>query len=231
MSTEVSDLVAGLHRDRVTQAPSAVSADAVSVVVVDSRPLFVFGLEALLLSLKVGIDVLGVATSFEAGLLQIKGKLPDVAIVVSRTRRECLEFAQAVRKGFPAVGVVMLAQTFEAHHVREALRLGVAGYLSVDAAAEDLVNAIRTVSMGEIVLSPLASAALTQPEGDGELPLTEGELGILKLVAEGLDNLEIAQRMFMSTSTLKRHLRCIIDKLKVRNRIQAAVYAARKGLI
>lgn len=231
MSIEASDVVADLDQGRFTLAPSAVPGDAVSVIVVDSRPLFVFGLRALLLSLESGFDVLGVATTFEEGLLQVEENPPDVAIVVSRSRRECLEFVHAVREGFPTVRVVMLAQTFDSDHVREALRLGIGGYLSAEVATEDLVNAIRTVSVGEIVLSPLASAALTQAEDEAVLPLTEGELDILKLVAEGLDNLQIAQRMYVSKSTLKRHLRCIMGKLQVENRIQAAVCAARKGLI
>jgi DNA-binding NarL/FixJ family response regulator len=203
----------------------------VRVVVVDSYPLFVFGLQALIFSLEVGIDVVGVATSGEQALVQIEETLPDVAVVVSRSQKECLEFVHSLRETFPTVRVIMLADSFKPRQVREALRLGVSAYLSRNLTTEDLVNAIRTVKVGEVVMSPLASACLMLREGEEEAPLSECELEILRLVAEGLDNLEIAQRMHMSKSTLKRNLHCVLDKLGVQNRVQAAVRAARQGLI
>jgi DNA-binding NarL/FixJ family response regulator len=205
--------------------------EVIRVVIIDDHPSYVHGLKALLETIADDIEVVGTATDARSGIEVVREKIPDV--VVSDIRmpdREGIELVKEIYGSFPDMAVVILTASDDARDVYEAMNLGVRGFLLKETAVSELVTALRVAKAGDVMVSPIAAKALIRrPEPDGELDERERE--ILKLVAEGLGNGEIAKRMSVSQSTLKRNLRSIEDKINATNRIQAVVEATRLGLI
>jgi DNA-binding NarL/FixJ family response regulator len=137
---------------------------------------------------------------------------------------------------------VLMLTTFDSdRNVYEAFKAGASGFMLKDAPRAQLVEAIRTVAAGEALLGPSLTRRLIEtfchrPPPGGELlqqsrPLTEREVEVLRLIARGLSNAEIAETLFLSQATVKSHLRQILSKLKLRDRVQAVVYAYESGLV
>lgn len=205
------------------------SEDAVRVVIVDPRPLFVLGICALLPHLEKDFTVVGATTVPEA-IAQVGAQTAGLA-VIGIGGREDVDGLRQIRSALPEAKLLVLSDVFDPRIVREALTMGVSGYLSRVINAQDLVAAFHAIRRGEVVLSPLASVCLVRTE-DSELPtLSDCELDVLRMIVEGLELSEIAERMFVSKSTVKRTVQSVLDKLQVQNRLQAAVYAVRAGLI
>jgi DNA-binding NarL/FixJ family response regulator len=132
----------------------------------------------------------------------------------------------------------MLTASDQDEHLREAVRLGASGYLLKNLDAAELFDLIAGVARGEAAITRTMAARLikglsTQHDAGDQIEelLTEREVEVLRLVAQGVSNPEIADRLYISINTVKTHLSSILDKLQVENRTQAATYAVQKGLI
>ena len=151
--------------------------------------------------------------------------------------------ATAALQQLPNSPRVLILTTFDLDdYVYDALRAGASGFLLKDAPAEDLVEAIRVIAAGEALLAPSVTRRLLDrvasrlpPAHDNKIPalseLTERELEVLKLVARGLSNAEIAERLVVSETTVKTHVSRILGKLDLRDRVQIVILAYETGLI
>jgi NarL family two-component system response regulator LiaR len=141
---------------------------------------------------------------------------------------------RAIRQRFPTVQVIALTSFKEEGLVQNALQAGAIGYLLKDVTAEELAQAIRAAHAGRSTLSPEASQALvhaaTQPPPSGH-DLTDREMDVLALMIEGLNNTEIAEKLFVSPSTIKSHVSHILAKLDVSSRTEAVAVAVRHHLV
>ena len=199
---------------------------------VDDHPSYAKGLEMLLKSVVDDIEVVGIAKDHKAAIEAVKEHLPDVVLMdIRMPGADGIEVTKQIREQFPVVKVVMLTVSEDDQDVYDAMSLGASGYLPKQIEVEELIAAIRSISAGQVVISPLVAGKLLGQTMNDAVPLTEQERDLLRLVAEGHDNAKIAEMMAVSESTLKRNLRNILEKLHLHNRIQAAVYAAKKGWI
>ncbi|MFJ3310533.1 response regulator [Streptomyces sp. NPDC086549] len=209
----------------------------IRVVVVDDEALVRSGFE-LILSTADDVDVVATATGAEAAA-RTRETRPDVVLLDIRmpdvdgltVLRELRTLSKA-----PVVAVLTTFDTDE--YVLAALRSGAAGFLLKDIEPEQLVQSVRTLAAGGVVLSPKASRTLLHgwPDGDDGSAavlarLTGRERDVLELVSEGLSNAEIGARLHVSAGTVKEHVSAILTKLRVTSRVQAALIAQRAGLL
>ena len=202
---------------------------------------------ATLLGLLGGIELVGSASDGEEAVALALAHEPDVVLMDLRMpRMDGIAATQALRERMPEARVIALTTFADDESVLGALRAGARGYLTKDAGAEDIRAAILTVAAGEAALDPAVHqhvvAALAAGAGDGgaslgacgegELPdgLTPREAEVLALIAHGLSNAEIAQRLFVSPTTVKSHINHLFAKAGLRDRAQAVAYAYRVGV-
>jgi DNA-binding NarL/FixJ family response regulator len=210
----------------------------IRVLLVDDEPLVRSGLRAILQS-EPDLAVVGEADEGAAAISQARRTRPD--IVLMDVRMPHVDGIAATRLlgqldgGGPAVIVVT---TFENDdYVYEALHAGARGFLLKRSAAEDFINAIRTVHEGESLLFPAALRRLVTRHrghgGDGlaAANLTEREKEVLRLVAQGRSNAEIAAELFLGMETVKTHVSNLLAKLRARDRVQAVITAYESGFI
>jgi DNA-binding NarL/FixJ family response regulator len=148
---------------------------------------------------------------------------------------------RALTERFPEVAVLVMTVSATDTDVLDALEAGAAGYLLKDSEPDEIVRALRAALEGDTPLSPRVAAMIVHRaravSGGAEAAartigeLTDREREILRLVAEGLDNMEIARTLYLSPTTVKRHVSAILAKLGVANRVQAAIWAVRAGLV
>jgi DNA-binding NarL/FixJ family response regulator len=211
----------------------------IRVLVVDDHDLFRTGL-ALLLGAQEDIEVLAQASGGRAGVRLAHELRPDVVLMDLRMPDlDGVEATRAITGRDPAARVIVLTVASEEADVAAAVLAGACGYLVKDAPIDDVVVAVRAAAAGDSWLSPRAAAGLLErvrrehhepaPEPEGG-DLSPRELDVLRLVARGLENSEIAAELGISPRTAKNHLSAILGKLGVSNRIQAAIYAVRNGL-
>jgi len=144
-----------------------------------------------------------------------------------------IEATAAIRNASPDIEVIALTSVLEDAAVIDAVRAGAIGYLLKDAQADELCRAIRAAAAGQVQLSPKAAERLVREVRAPASPeaLTEREIEVLRLLAEGQSNKEIAHRLSIGEKTVKTHVSNILAKLCVPSRTQAALYAARIGLV
>ena len=189
------------------------------VIIADDHRLMREGTAALL-SADPRIEVVGLASNGREAV-EIAARLePDVALLdVGMPDIGGVEACAAIRARVPGVLVLMLTVSEDAFDVRAALRVGASGYLLKDMPPGELVEAVLNAGTGE----PLVMAS---PDArDSELSLRERE--VLELIGAGLRNREIAERLVVSEATVKTHVRHVLEKLRLRNRAEAAAFAAR----
>jgi DNA-binding NarL/FixJ family response regulator len=214
------------------------------VLLVDDQPLLRTGFR-MILSAESDLQVVGEAGD-GASAVELARKLrPDV--VLMDIRMPGMDGIQATR-ALAGPGVedpikVLILTTFGLdEYVVESLRAGASGFLLKDAPAEDLVEAIKVVAAGEALLAPSITRRLLDrvasrlpPATDAALPafaeLTDREMEVLKLMARGLSNAEIAEKLVVSETTVKTHVSRVLGKLDLRDRVQAVILAYETGLV
>jgi len=191
------------------------------------------------------IEVVGEACDGEEAVTLVKELKPDVAIMdVRMPRMSGIEATRKVKAEFPEVAVLALTAHDDDEYVFALLESGANGYLLKTAEIEDLVKAIRAVHAGQPALDPLVTQKVVSQFMNGKsLPdvmaqvgdemdgLTSRELEVLRMVAQGLTNKEVAQQLYISDRTVQAHLSSIFSKLQVSSRTEAVMYAIRKGWI
>jgi DNA-binding NarL/FixJ family response regulator len=195
---------------------------------------------ATMLGLLPGIELVGTASDGEEAVALAAEHSPQVVLMDLRMPRvDGIEAIRRLREQQPEVRAIALTTFADDESVIGALRAGARGYLTKDAGAEDIRSAIFAVAAGEASLDPAVQhhvvAALASDESAApatELPdgLTPREAEILGLIAEGLTNAEIAERLVVSPTTVKSHINHLFAKAGLRDRVQAVTYAYRKGL-
>jgi DNA-binding NarL/FixJ family response regulator len=219
----------------------------IRVLVCDDQPLVRAGY-ATIFDAQPGLEVAGEASDGQMAVASAARLRPDV--VVMDIRMPVLDGIEATRRltgpGMAAPARVLVVTTFNLdEYVYEALRAGASGFLLKDCPPAELVNGVRTVARGEALLAPAVTRRLighfasrvlpedpTRPGADHPLAaLTQREAEVLKLIAAGLSNAEIAQALVISPETVKTYVSRILAKLHLRDRVQAVVLAYRVGLV
>jgi len=212
----------------------------IRVVLADDQELVREGLR-MMLDADPGIEVVGEASDGKQALDAARRLDPDVLLMdVRMPELDGIEAtARLVRSG--ARTRVLVVTTFDLdEYVYRALKAGASGFLLKDATREQLVGAVRTVAAGEALLAPAVTRRLIEdfcrgPE-PGSVPdaartLSERELDVLRLLARGLSNAEVAAELFLSEATVKSHVARLLQKLGLRDRVQTVVFAYESGLV
>ncbi|GLX97392.1 response regulator transcription factor [Herbidospora sp. NBRC 101105] len=211
------------------------SDEPVRVLVVDDQGLIREAI-ASLLGVQPGVTVVGTAADGNEAVEQAVAMRPDIVLMdVRMPRMDGVRAVAALRDRAPEVRVVMLTTFDDEEYVLEALRAGATGYLLKDLPARELAAAVRLAHAGVAQLDPGVAARLVATGGAraprAQVPLTARELDVLRLVAAGASNREIADRLYLSEGTVKNHISRILQRLGLRDRTQAAVYARDHGLL
>jgi DNA-binding NarL/FixJ family response regulator len=211
----------------------------IRVLVADDQTLVREGL-VILLGLSPGIAVLAAAADGEEAVRLARRERPDVVLMDLRMPRcDGVEATRRILAELPATRVIALTTYADDASVFAALEAGARGYLTKDAGAAEIQRAIRTVHAGEALLDPSVQRRLldalrgaARPPAAGPFPdgLTEREVEVLRAIAEGLNNREIAERLTITEATVKTHINNIFNKAGLRDRAQAVVYAVRHEL-
>jgi DNA-binding NarL/FixJ family response regulator len=208
------------------------------VVIADDHSVYRRGLAKMLT--RSGIDVVGEAASGEAAIEEVEEKVPDVVIMdLNMPGLTGVDATRILTERSPATRVLVLSVSAEQADVTDAILAGAGGYVLKDDPFESVVSAIRTVAAGQSLISPrIASMLLTRirdrdqaAPGVPPVPLSDRELEVLKLIADGQPNQEIAEALFIEPSTVRHHVSSILMKLQVDNRVQAAVLAVRNRMV
>lgn len=208
--------------------------DIIRVITVDDHEIMRSGIAFSLQAFK-DMELVGEAANGNEAL-QLCGELePDVVLMdMQMAGMDGVQTTQAIREKYPEVQVLALTSFHDKNLVQRAIQAGASGYLVKGVSARELAKVIRLVYSGNMILSQEASQALiqmdVQPSKVGD-DLTDRELEVLALLAEGLSNAEIAQKLTISTSTVKHHVRAIRSKLSAANRAEAVSLAMRHDLI
>ncbi|MGC4043062.1 MAG: response regulator transcription factor [Armatimonas sp.] len=210
--------------------------DTVSVLLVDDHALVRRGVRAFFETLD-GITVVGEAESGEEAVEQAVALAPDVVLLdLILPGIDGVEATRRIRAASPRTQVILLTSFHDDAHVLPAIRAGALSYLLKDVGPDELGQAVRRAARGEATLHPRVAAQVMASLANPPAPstpdpgLTEREHEVLGLIADGLSNAEIAEKLFVSEKTVKSHVSNILGKLHLADRTQAAVYAWREGL-
>ena len=212
------------------------------ILLVDDQPLFRGAIAALLAS-QPDMEVVGEAENGIIGVEMARALRPDLVILdVDMPVMNGVEAVKLIREQVMDVKVIMLTVSDYEDHVLDALRNGAHGYLLKDLRPEQLHDMIRSVMRNETPISPAVAGRLLReireggvrkvstPSEEEARSVTPRELEILRLVAEGMSNKEVAKRLVITEGTVKNHVHNALEKLHLENRIQAAAYVIRQGL-
>jgi DNA-binding NarL/FixJ family response regulator len=213
--------------------------EIIRVAVVDDQRLFARGLSGLV-ELLPGVEVVGVAYNGEEAIALCRKEEPDVILMdISMPKMDGISATREIKALLPRAAVIILTGHEEDEHVFEGIKAGAQGYLLKDSEPEDLSRAIHTVYAGDTIIAPdLAQKMLTtfeggRPGGRAHLapPLTERELEVIKALAQGMSDRQIAHSLGISEKTVRNHTSNIYRKLHIFDRTQAVIYAVREGVI
>jgi two-component system nitrate/nitrite response regulator NarL len=211
----------------------------IRVLIADDHKLFRQGLISLMKTRRELVEVVGEAETGEEAIQLAKQLTPDVILMdIYMPQLDGLQAAKEIHKLLPKIAIVILTSSEKDGHLYEAVESGVSGYLLKSLDAEELFTMINGVSHGEAAMTRAVASRLLKgvaervvSDDKGETPLTERELLVLRLVASGASNSEIADNLSISVNTVKSHLKNILEKLHLDNRTQAATYAYERGLV
>ena len=238
----MSEQALGIARLVHVVPDAGASAERIRVLVADDHALYRRGLE-MVLSQEDDIEIVGEAGDGAEAIRRAEELLPDVVLMdIRMPRRSGIEACTAIKEIAPSTKIVILTISDEESDLYEAVRAGANGYLLKDVPGEEIADGIRAVAGGQSLISPsMASKLLSEfatmikkSEERPQLPvprLTDRELQVLKLVARGMANKEIAGELFISENTVKNHVRNILEKLQLHSRMEAVVYAVRERIL
>src|SRR5207253_485158 len=215
-------------------------ADSLRVLIVDDHDLFRTGLRNLLE--EQGVQISGEAASGSEAVRSVREMAPDVVVMdLNMPEMGGVEATRHITAVAPLTRVLVLTISDEDADVMDAILAGACGYLLKDASIEELMAGIRAAWRGESLISPgIAAKVLQRVRATSANPeiadtirseLSDREIEVLKLIANGKDNAVIAAELHISPKTVKNHISNILMKLQIDNRIQAAVYAVRSGIV
>jgi NarL family two-component system response regulator LiaR len=208
----------------------------ISVLLTDDHRVVRQGIK-MVLDLDPELEVVGEASNGEEALRLAQRLKPDVVLMdLVMPVMDGVEATGKIRRELPDTEVVALTSVLEDASVAGAVKAGAIGYLLKNTGGEELRRAIKAAAEGQVQLAPEAAARLMREVSALEAPetpeaLTERETDVLKLLARGQANKQIARSLYIGEKTVKTHVRKILMKLNVRSRTQAALYAARSGLV
>jgi DNA-binding NarL/FixJ family response regulator len=211
----------------------------IRVLVVDDHPVFRQGLISVL-QRHLEFEVVGQAANGIEAVMKASELEPDIIVMdIRMPGGNGVEATRAVQQKLPQAKVLIVTVSDKDDDLFAAIKAGARGYLLKSVSLQELVDSIRLVARDEAIISPAMATRLldefkqadkARPDKElGELSLREQE--VLQLVAQGASNKEIADRLFISETTVKAHLRTILEKLQARNRAEAVAVAAAKGLL
>lgn len=204
-----------------------------NIVVVDDHPLFRQGVVATLGG-EPAFNVAAQAESFAQAIALIDQHRPDIVLLdAALPDGSGIDAIEPILQRHPGIRIVMLTVDGHGDTIMQALKAGAAGYLLKGSSATELVAALKARAQGQTYASAaVASALMNQVAHPQDVPgwdLTPRERSVFELLGEGLTNREIAERLFLSEKTVKRHVTVVLQKLGVRNRVEAAILATKGG--
>ena len=210
----------------------------ISVLIVDDHGMVRQGLRTYL-SLMEDIEVVGEAQNGSEAVTQVRRLKPDVVLMdLVMPQMDGIEATRRINELQPDAKIIVLSSFTEDDKVFPAIRSGASGYLLKDIAPAELASAIRAVMLGKSQLHPDIARKLMNQFVDPRIKveavhedLTPRELEVLRLLAQGLSNAELAEALFISEKTVKTHISNILGKLNLADRTQAAIYAYKHGLV
>lgn len=208
------------------------------VLIADDHKLFRQGLISLMKTREGFVEVVGEAETGAEAVRLAKQLKPDLVLMdIYMPEGNGLDAARAIRDQAPEVEIVMLTSSEDDEHLREAVGIGVAGYLLKNLDREELFDLLGGIEKGEAAMTRTMAARLLKATArdrsktsEGE-QLTEREIEVLRHVARGASNAQVAEQLDITINTVKTHLKHIYNKLKIENRTQAATYALKMGII
>jgi DNA-binding NarL/FixJ family response regulator len=212
--------------------------EIIRVAVVDDQRLFTKGISGLVDMLP-GVGVVGVAFDGEEAVALCREKEPDVVLMdISMPKMDGISATREIKDLLPQTAIIILTGHEEDEHVFEGIKAGAQGYLLKDSEPENLSRAIRTVHAGDTIIAPeLAQKMLSTFQSGGPRgsrlapPLTERELEVIRALAQGMSDRQIARSLDISEKTVRNHTSNIYRKLHIFDRTQAVIYAIREGVI
>ena len=214
--------------------------EPIRVLLADDHTLFRRGIRTILEQMD-GIEVAGEAANGQEAVTQARELVPDAILMdIKMPVITGIEATQEILKENPHIGVILVTMFDDPESVFSGMRAGARGYVLKEAEPEELRIAIDAACRGEFILCPIIARKVldhfrmvpkARPTGMPYEELTQRELQVLQLAADGLSNKEIGERLVISEKTAKNHTANIFSKLQVNDRTQAVVYALRKGLI
>ena len=217
--------------------------EPIRTLIVDDHALFRRGLEIVLVT-EPDIEVVGEASDGAEAVEKAGESLPDVVLMdIKMPRSSGIEACRAIKDVAPSARIVILTMSDEEEDLFDAIKAGASGYLLKDISLDQVADAVRSVHGGQSLISPsmagkllteFASLARDTEEQPRQVPapkLTDREMQVLKLVARGMNNRDIAKELFISDNTVKNHVRNILEKLQIHSRMEAVMVAVRDKLI
>ena len=214
--------------------------EPIRILLADDHTLFRKGIRTLLEQMP-GIEVVGEAATGQEAVAHSRELVPDVILMdIKMPAINGIEATRQVLQENPHIGVILVTMFDDPESVFSGMRAGARGYVLKEAALEELRRAVEAAYRGEVILCPIIAKRVLAHFGrdsanqQPELPyeeLTQRELQVLQLAADGLSNKEIAGKLVISEKTVKNHVANIFSKLQVNDRTQAILFALRKGLV
>ena len=210
----------------------------ITVLIIDDHQLVREGVRNFLQRQR-DITVVGEAGSGQEGLRLVDELVPDVVLMdLVMPEMDGIETTRRLKRISPDSQVIVLTSFDDDQHILPAIRAGALSYILKDVGTAALADAVRKAARGEVTMTPQVAARVMrelrqggQPSTQASADLSEREVEVLRLIAEGRSNTEIAERLVISEHTVKRHVSNILSKLHLADRTQAAVYAWREGMV
>ena len=205
----------------------------IKVIIVDDHSVVRQGLQ-MFLALDPEIEIIGEATHGLEAVDLTRQLKPDVVLMdLLMPEMDGVAATEVIKKEMPQIEVVAMTSVLEDHAIFDAIRVGASGYLLKDTESDRLCEAIKLAAAGQVQLSPKVAARLVREISHPDSPenLTDREKEVLRALAHGLSNQEIAEQFYISEKTVKAHVSNILGKLDLPSRTRAALYALKIGLV